>query len=431
MEIIKKINNIKNSRVAKNSIWIISEKIFQMIISLFVNRIVAEYLQPENYGTLNYVISLVTFFTSLCTLGLDAIIINEIINKKDKQGEILGTSIFMRLISSFISTILIIIVITFLKPGNDTILVMSILQSLSLFFQAFNTLNIWYQSKLMSKYTSIIAFIAYIIVAIYKVYIVITNKSLEWFAMYNVLTALLTAVITMCFYIKQKGPRLKINKRIIYPLLKKSYPFILSGLMIAIYGQTDKIMLGSLMPDMSSVGLYSVAITITNLWSFIPSAIITSFRPTIISAKLESKEKYIKRLKQLYSIILWVNILYALFITIFADIIIKILYGSTYIGAKIPLLLAVWSGGFSYIGVARDIWFVSEGYQKYSTGISLAGCLTNVILNYLMIPRWGIAGAAIATTITQIMTGLISTLFFKKTRINTKYVLESFVFKFK
>ena len=430
MKLIKKINRLKESKVTKNSIWIISEKIFQMIISLFVNRIVAEYLQPENYGTLNYVISLVTFFTSLCTLGLDAIIINEIINKKDKQGEILGTSIFMRLISSFISTVLIVIVVLFLKPNNNTILIMAILQSMCLFFHAFDSLNIWYQSKLKSKYTSIIAFITYIIVALYRVYIVVTEKSLEWFALYNVLSVFLTSMLTLGLYKKQKGPKLQINRSIIKPLLKKSYPFILSGLMIAIYGQTDKIMLGSFMPDMTGVGLYSVAITITNLWSFIPSAIITSFRPTIISAKLESNEKYIKRLKQLYSIILWVNIAYALFVTLFADIIINVLYGEAYIGAKIPLLLAVWSGGFSYIGVARDIWFVSEGYQKYSTWISLAGCLTNVILNYLMIPVLGIVGAALATTITQIMTGLISTLFFKKTRINTKYILESVIFKF-
>jgi len=430
VELIKKINNIKESKVARNSIWIISEKIFQMIISLFINRIVAEYLQPENYGTLNYVISLVTFFTSLCTLGLDAIIINEIINNKEKQGEILGTSIFMRIVSSILSTVLIVVVVLFLKPGNSTILVMSILQSMCLFFQAFDSLNLWYQSKLKSKYTSIIAFAVYIIVSVYKIYIVVTEKTVEWFALYNVLTIFLTSMITLYLYNKQKGPKLQVNKKIIVPLLKQSSPFILSGLMIAIYGQTDKIMLGSLLTNMSGVGLYSVAITITNLWSFIPSAIITSFRPTIISAKLESNEKYIRRLKQLYSIILWVNILYAFGVSIFSNMIIKILYGEAYLGAKIPLLLAVWSGGFSYIGVARDIWFVSEGYQKYSTGISLVGCLTNVILNYIMIPIWGIVGAAIATTITQIMTGLISTLFFKKTRINTKYVIESLFFKF-
>ena len=424
------IQKLTKSEVTKNSVWLIAERIIQMLLSLVVNRIVAEYLQPTNYGTLSYAASIVAFFASICTLGLDAIIINEIVNKRDEQGEILGTSIFMRIISSLLSMILIVIVVMFLNPNNKEILIITILQALTLIFDAFNVINIWYQSKLKSKYTAMIAFVVYIIVVLLKVYFVFAKKQLIYFALANTLTTVLTMIFTYMLYIKQKGPRLKVDKQRIKPLLKQSYHFILSGLMIAIYAQTDKVMIGKMLTDMSAVGLYSVAITITSLWNFIPAAIITSFRPVIIEVKLVSYDKYIKRLKQLYSLILWINIAYALGVTIFADIIIKLLYGEAYMGAKIPLLFAVWSGGFSYIGVARDIWFVSEGLQGYSTKISIVGCLTNVVLNLLLIPEFGIVGAAIATTITQICTGFISTLLFKKTRINSKYILQALLFKF-
>lgn len=423
-------NRVKNSKVTKNSFWIISEKIIQMLLSLVVNRIVAEYLQPSNYGTLSYGASIVAFFTSICTLGLDAIIINELINKKDEQGEILGTGIFMRVISSTLSMFLIAIVVVLLNPNDTQILTITILQSISLLFDSFNLINIWYQSKLKSKYTVFIAFIVYIVVAAFKCYLVFTKKSLEYFALANALTTILTIVLLLILYKKQKGPKLKIDLSRIKPFLKQSYHFILSGLMISVYAQTDKIMIGNMLSDMSAVGLYSVATTITSLWSFIPSAIITSFRPTILEAKLKSNDLYIRRLKQLYAIILWLNFAYALGVTVFAELIIKILYGEAYMGAKLPLLLAVWSGGFSYVGVARDIWFVSEGKQKYSKWISLLGCITNVVLNLMLIPIWGIVGAAIATTITQFMTGFISTIFFKETRINTKYIIEAFFLKF-
>ena len=91
---------LKSSITVKNSLWMIMTTIVQMIISLFVNRIVANYLTVSDYGILNYSISFVTFFTSLCTLGLNSIIIKELINKKNKNGELLGTSVAMRLISS-------------------------------------------------------------------------------------------------------------------------------------------------------------------------------------------------------------------------------------------------------------------------------------------------------------------------------------------
>lgn len=427
----KLVKKLKESEVTKNSMWLISEKIIQMLLSLIINRIVAEYLQPENYGTLSYAASLVAFFTSICTLGLDAIVINEIINKKDKQGEIIGTSIFMRIISSLLSIIMITIIAIFLNPKNIQLIFITVLQSIALLFETFNIINIWYQSRLKSKYLAIVAFIVYIIVAAFKIYLVYTKRQLIYFAIANTLTSVLTAMFIYILYLKHKGPKLKINRQIIKPLLKQSYHFILSGIMISVYAQTDKIMIGNMLSDMSAVGLYSVATTITNLWSFIPTAIITSFRPTIIQSKIESYDKYIKRLKQLYSIILWLNVAYALGVTVFADLIIKLLYGEAYLGAKIPLLFAVWSGGFSFIGVARDIWFVSEGLQGYSTKISLVGGITNVILNLILIPIFGIIGAALATTMTQICTGFISTLLFKRTRINNKYIIEAFCFKFK
>lgn len=200
--------------------------------------------------------------------------------------------------------------------------------------------------------------------------------------------------------------------------------------MISVYGYTDKIMIGSMCKNMSDVGFYAVSTTITNLWSFIPAAIITSFNPVIIEAKKTNEDLYIKKLKQLYSIIFWINVVYSIGITMFCNFIINILYGPEYLQAKIPLLIAVWSGGFAYLGVARDIWFVLEGYQKYSKWICLIGCITNVVLNFALIPIIGIVGAAIATTITQIMTSLIGTLCFKDTKINTKYILDAIVFKF-
>ncbi len=431
MNYIKQIlNKIKKSAVVRNSSWIIAEKIVQMVIALFVNRAVASYLQPANYGILNYGASIVALFTSICTLGLNQIVINEIISKKEEQGNIMGTSIAMRMLSSALSVVMITILVLVLKPGDGTIWLVTVLQALALFFDAFNTIQLWYQSRLKSKYITIVAFMVYAVVAIFKIILVILKLSLIWFAFANTLTSALTMVLTYALYKKQNGPKLELKRDLAKPLLSKSYHFILSGIMVAIYGQTDKIMIGSMIPDMASVGLYSVATTITNLWSFIPSAIITSFRPTIIEAKERNNELYIRRLKQLYSIILWLNIAYAVFITIFSNLIITILYGEEYMGAKIPLLLAVWSGGFSYVGVARDTWLVAEGYQKYSKWFSLMGCITNVILNLILIPVIGIVGAALATTITQVMTGLIATLFFKDTRISTRYVLEALVFKF-
>ena len=81
------------------------------------------------------------------------------------------------------------------------------------------------------------------------------------------------------------------------------------------------------------------------------------------------------------------------------------------------------------IGTARGVWIVSEGKNKYVKYYLIYGVIVNAILNYALIPHIGIVGAAVATLVTQIVTSIIAPLFYKETRIHSKYVIESFALK--
>ncbi len=197
---------------------------------------------------------------------------------------------------------------------------------------------------------------------------------------------------------------------------------------MAIYAQMDKIMLGQML-DTYTVGLYSVGIYICSLWNFIPESVIASLRPEIMKAKKSNEDLYQKKLKQMYALIIWISIFYALFVCLFSKYIILILYGKDFLGAKAPLMIAVWYCGFSLMGSARDVWIICEGHQKYSKWFALIGAITNLVLNLLLIPKIGMIGAAIATLITQIMTGFGVTLLFKNTRENNKYLIEAFLLR--
>ena len=183
------------------------------------------------------------------------------------------------------------------------------------------------------------------------------------------------------------------------------------------------------MLDTTAVGLYSVGIYICNLWNFVPNAVIVSLRPGILQAKQYNEELYVKKLKQMYAIIIWLSILYAAIVCLFSKYIIWILYGEDFLGARIPMMIAVWYCGFSLLGGAREVWIISENLQKYSKWYALTGALTNLILNFLLIPQWGMTGAAVATLITQIMTGFLVTLPLKETRVNNKYLVEALFLK--
>ena len=204
---------------------------------------------------------------------------------------------------------------------------------------------------------------------------------------------------------------------------------MISGLIITIYVQMDKMMLGQMMTE-ADVGLYSAATVISNYWLLIPVAIVNAVRPTIMEIKKDGNEElYIKRLKQLYAILIWVGIAVSTVISVSSKLILHILYGAEYSGATVALATVIWYTTFSTLGTARGVWIVCENKNKYTGRLVLWGVILNFALNYLLIPVMGINGAALATLITQIFTSLITPLFYKETRMNTKYIIEAFLLR--
>lgn len=419
--------SIKKNFISNTS-WIIAEKIINMIIQLFVGMISVRYLGPENYGSISYIGSIISLFNSICTLGLEGVVIKKFIEEPEYIGEIIGTSIVMRIISSIASILGIITIIYVLDNGDKLLLLLAILQSISLIFISFEVIDFWFQSKLNSKYSSIAKSIATIITAVWKIYLLITSKSIAYFAFTTTLQSIVVAIILYSMYFKQGGKKMTTSIYRAKILISESYHFILSGLMVVIYTQMDKLMIGNMINN-TQVGIYTAASNIPGMYIFVFSAIINSSRPIILEAKRNNEKTYIKRIKQLYSVIIWSSIVIGIAMIFIDKLVISILYGEEYISGSNVLLISTWTNMFAILGSARGIWIVAENKNKYSKKYLFWGAFVNVILNSILIPYWGIIGASIATLITQVITCIISPLFYKETRIHTIYIFESFMLK--
>lgn len=424
----KAVGRLKENKFFSNTIWIVFGKAFQMVLQLVVGMITARYLGPANYGVIGYTASYVAFFLNFSNLGFCNIAVKELLDNPEKQGNILGTMIGFRIFSSLLSALIIVLLVYILDDGDTLIIKVAFLQSAALIFQSFEMITYWYQSRLEAKVSVKIETIAYIIVACYKIAILILQKDVTWFAFTTALDALVVAVFLMISYYRNKEQKLSFSIRRGKEMLLKSYHFIISGLMVAVYTQMDRIMLKQMMNELM-VGLYSAAMNISSMWGFVLAALINSSQPIIIASKERDESLYIKQIKRLYAAIIWIGIFAAGGISICSRFLVKIMYGESYIHASSILVISVWYMIFAMLGTARGIWCMCENkvkYIKYYLGI---GAIVNVGLNYYMIPIYGPAGAAVATLITQFLTSVIAPAFFKETRIHTKYVLEAFLLK--
>lgn len=410
--------------VFKNAAWIIGCKIVQSLINLLIGLLTARYLGPSNYGIITYVASIVAFAMPIMQLGLKQTLVKEFVQAPDREGEILGTALVINIISSIFCMLGSVAFVLVADAGEKQTILVCALYSLTLLFQATEMTQYWFQSKLLSKYPSIATLCAYIVVAVYKLYLLITQKSVVWFALSNVLDYFLISLILMVIYRKVGGQRLGIDWKLGRQMLSRSKYYIIPSLMVMIFQHTDRIMIKMMIGE-AETGMYSAAITCIGISGFVFAAVIDSARPVILEMKTKDQALCETRVIQLYSIITCMSMAQSVGMALLAKPLVWLMYGPEYAGSARILAVAVWYITFGYYGSVRNIWILAEEKQKYLTGINVAGATANVILNFCLIPAMGAIGAAVASLVTQFFTNVIIGFIFKPIRRNNYLMVKS------
>lgn len=415
-----------NNKVVTNAAWIIMCRTFQAVLNLVISMMTARYFGPYNYGLINYAAAIVAFCVPIMQLGLRSTLVQEYISHPDNEGEVLGSSIVMNLLSSFLCIIGAAAFVLITNNNQKETVIVCILYSAVLIFQATEMIQYWFQTKLLSKYTSVVSLFAYIIVSAYRIVLLVTlepEKSIYWFAVSNALDYLIISVCLFFIYKKLGSSKISFSLAMAKKLLGRSKYYIVSSMMVTVFGYIGSVMLKFYI-DNEAVGFYTSAVTVAGMTSFVFNALIDSARPMILSYKKTDNEKYEKSMIGLYSIIFYTALIQSVVLFVFADFIVNILYGSEYAATVGPLRIVAWYMIFSYFGPVRNVWILAEQKQKYLWIINLSGAVLSITLNALLIPYTGIMGAAIAALITQIFTNVCMSYIIKPLRESNRLMLK-------
>lgn len=411
------------NRIANNAAWIIGCKLAQSLLNLIVGVLSARYLGPSGYGLINYAASIVAFFVPIMRLGLHATLVQEITMDPNQEGRKLGTALGLNVIASILCIIAVMLFVFATNKGDHAAIIVCAIYSLSLLFQATEMINYWFQAKLMSKYPAMAMLISYVIVSAYKIFLLVTARSIYWFAVINVLDHCIISVILIWVYQRKKQQPLGFSGNLTGKLLSKSKYYILSSMMIVIFQQTDKLMIKSML-DTTATGYYAAAVTCAGIFGFVYAAIIDSARPEILKLYRSSSIKYENFISALYCVIFYLSLGQCVVMTVFAKPIIGILYGAEFLPSVAALRVCVWYVTYAYFGSIRNIWILCKEKHRLILIIDITGAIVNVGLNFFLIPYWGICGAAVASVATQFFSNFVLGFIFKPIRENNRLLLR-------
>lgn len=380
--------------------WLMADRILRIVGSLVVGIWVARYLGPADFGLLSFALSFVALFGVVGRLSIDPVVVRELTKHPEKEKEILGSVLRLKLWGSLMAAALVLPAAWLAQPDNPLFLALVAITAIGILFNAADAIDIFYQARVLSKYVVQARAYAFLAISLAKVGLILGGFSVVWFALAATIEIALGAGLMAWAYHRREGSAGGWGWRsgATVQLLKDGWPLAASSLLIIIHTRIDQVMIGQMLDD-TQVGLYSAAIGISEAWLFVPGLIVQTVMPYFVHLRERDPASYHRRLMQLYSAMFWIGTAAGIATILLGKQVILLLFGEAYSGAYGPLVLTIWTGIFIAQSVARSIWLISENLQLYRLFTNLIVVPVNVILNYLWIPEYGINGAAAASLI--------------------------------
>jgi polysaccharide transporter, PST family len=404
-------------KIVSNSGWLFADKIVRLGVGFFVSVWLARYLGPDQFGLLSYAMAFAALFASFTTLGHDGIVVRDLVREPSGRGEILGSAFVLRLVGGGLAAVLTVTAVMLLRPDNSLVLWLVGIIAIGSVFQAVDVIDFWFQSQVAAKYTVCARNSVFLLISMVKVALILFAAPLLAFAASGLAEAALGAFGLLIVYfcsgqrlISWRWSRLRAVR-----ILRDSWPLSLGALSIAIYMRIDQVMLGEMAGD-KAVGIYSAAVRLTEASYCIPVVIVSSLFPAILQSKAADENFYYRRLQRLFSLMVALSLSIAVPVSLLSGWIVATLFGDGFAEAGPILAIYVWASFFVFLGVAQGPWDLAENLTRLALFRLASGAGLNIVLNLLLIPVYGVIGAAVATVISQAFAAVILNVVNVKTR---------------
>lgn len=415
-------------RFLSNTGWLVLDKVIRLGLGLLVGVLVARYLGPAKLGLISYAYALLGLWGALAGLGLDETVVKRLVSDPSREAQTLGTAVVLRTLAGVVCYGGC-VASSFALAGDDRLgALVTTVVSTALLVKGLEAVDSYFQSKLLSQYSFFSLNVAALMSAAGKLAVVLSGGGLLLLAAAFLLESLVAATLLLVMYTRAGGhvPTWRFSGADARSLLRESWPLATSSIMIVVYMRIDQVMLQHMVGS-EAVGIYSVATRLAEAWYFLPMAFAASAYPVLVDARNNRPESFRRLVDAFFFCLTWGGLIFGAAIALLSRTIVQFLYGTEFSAAAPLLAVLCWAGVFVAQGIGRGKWLLAMDLQVYSFWYVSIGCGLNVALNFLLIPRHGAMGAAVASLIAQMVVALVAPALFAPTRVSAVLLAKSFL----
>ena len=399
-------------RIAKNAVSLLFSGIISQLIGFAAVIYLARVLGPGNFGKITFVIAIVAYFSLIANMGLPLLGTREIAKGRDKTRDYVGNILTLRLCLALLGFGLLLLLALFLNKSIE-IKYLILLYGLGLIPSAL-LLDWVFQGIEKMEYIGLGKTLS---IAIYVILVLSFVKSPEQLLLipcFQVAGSLLAALILFCLSVKTLGKlTFKVDLMLWKNLLRQSLPIGFSLAIAQLFFTIDTVMLGFMRND-EEVGYYNAAYKIIMLFIMAVMAYHDAIFPVISHFHKTSLDSLIKLISGTERLMIAIAMPLAVGGFILARPIIELLYGAGYEGGIIAFQILIWAVFILYINVGYSRGLLACNREKWYLAGAAIPAVINVFANFILIPPFGIIGAATGTVLAQASAFLVIYIGFRR-----------------
>lgn len=390
-------------RLAKNTTILFLSQIISYTLIFFYTIYIARYLGANGYGILSFALAFSGIFSILADLGLNTLTVREVARDKSLTKIYLGNILLIKIILSVLTFLLIILVVNLLGYSQQTINVVyfvSLSVILTSLYQIFYSI---FQAYEKMGYQSLGQILSSIIMVFGVFFVIQFGLDVVGLSLIYLISSVIIVIYSFLVSIfKFSIPKLEYDRAFWSTTIKESIPFGLTGISIMLYINIDSVML-SILQNNEVVGFYNAAYRLTLFLIVIPNTINITIFPSMSQFHISSPDSLSIINENYFKFMLIIGIPLGVGITLLADKIILLIYGTGYMQSIVALQILIWTIIFTFGSASTVRLLEATNKQLILTKITSICVLVNIALNLILIPMFSYIGASIATVLTEII----------------------------
>jgi O-antigen/teichoic acid export membrane protein len=400
-----------------SSTVLVSETALRLGLVALVSFWIARAFGPEKFGLLNYASALVMVFWSAALLGIETPLVARLA-RGNPAGVSLGSAVAMRVVAGLICVCAAILAVTLMRGDEGLPVLLTSIVAISIPLSAPYVLDCWFKAKNEPAWPAAARLLGTAVSLLAKVAVLILGLDIVALAWTIAIEAALTSAALLYSFNRTRAAditqRLSVSSGEVRHLARACWPFLLSTTIMAIYMKIDVILLGSLSSD-NQTGIFSLSQKIVEVTFLIPVVVVEVLFPTLV--RQQATAAGASAASQIFfDLTAAVAIVSVAASTLLVWLFLPALFGEAYRATGTVFLVHVWAAIGMALAHARLKWMAACGHESLAPVVTGLGLALAVCLHWLLIPRFGAIGAALATSIAYLCSGVLASFAFKALR---------------